>query len=182
MTVVATVSASGLRPALGQFRVVQADQSTAGILTPGGPALRVVAGPVLLKYAPPPNDPVLREFSLSLQVTDRSDLRGASIVLRARPTKRTGTYRWRSGPTRSSWRRGSTRPPSSRSGRNCPRRSGRSTEELDRGCRQAGQAPRRGLRGPDRGGAEEGPGRRDSRADGGLRRAGRRPRGAGRTY
>jgi len=77
MTVVATVTASGLRPALGQFRVIQADQSAAGVLTPGGPAVRVMAGPVLLKYSPPDNDPVLREFSLSLNVADRSDVAGS---------------------------------------------------------------------------------------------------------
>jgi serine/threonine protein kinase len=77
MTVLASVSAAGLRPALGQFRVVQADQSQAGLLAPGGPAVRVTAGPVLLKYVPPAGDPVLREFSLSLNVADRIDLTGS---------------------------------------------------------------------------------------------------------
>ncbi len=77
MTLLASVSAAGIRPALGQFRVVQADQSQAGLLAPGGPAIRVTAGPVLLKYIPPPGDPVLREFSVNLNVTDRADLTGS---------------------------------------------------------------------------------------------------------
>ena len=77
MTVLATVGAAGIRPALGRFKVVQADQSVAGMLTPGGAALRVMAGPLSLQYQPPANDPLLREFTINPTVSDRYDLAGS---------------------------------------------------------------------------------------------------------
>ncbi|MBV8881533.1 MAG: serine/threonine protein kinase, partial [Planctomycetaceae bacterium] len=77
MTVLATVSAAGLRPALGKFKVVQADQSVAGLLAPGEAALRVTAGPVQLQYQPPAGEPFLREFSIDVNVADRADLSGS---------------------------------------------------------------------------------------------------------
>src|SRR5262249_60321308 len=40
MIVIASVSASGGRPALGKFKVLQADQTSAGAPAPGGPAVR----------------------------------------------------------------------------------------------------------------------------------------------
>jgi len=77
MTVLASVGASAVRPALGKFKVVQADQKVAGTLAPGGPALRVTSGLISLQYQPPPNDPLLREFTVNLTVTDRYDLAGS---------------------------------------------------------------------------------------------------------
>jgi serine/threonine protein kinase len=80
MTVLAWVGAAAVHPALGRFKVVQADQSVAGMLSPGGPALRVTAGQVTLQYQPPPNEPLLREFSLNRTISDRYDL-GGSLYL-----------------------------------------------------------------------------------------------------
>ena len=77
MTLLATVSAAGLRPPVGRFKVVLADQSVAGSLAPGGPALRVAAGAVTLQYQPPANEPPLRPFSLNLTVSDRYELGGS---------------------------------------------------------------------------------------------------------
>jgi tetratricopeptide (TPR) repeat protein len=77
MTAIATVAAAGVRPAVGRFKVVQADGNVAGSLAPGGPAVRVTAGPVTLQYQPPSNDPILREFALDLRVSDRYELAGS---------------------------------------------------------------------------------------------------------
>jgi predicted Ser/Thr protein kinase len=77
MTVLATVGAGGVRPALGHFNVFLADQSAAGTLAPGGGTLRVTAGPLHLQYQPPANEPLLREFTVHLTVADRYDLAGS---------------------------------------------------------------------------------------------------------
>jgi hypothetical protein len=77
MTVLATVAATGVRPTVGRFKVVQADQSVAGLLVPGGPPLRVTSGPLSLRYQPPAGDPILREFTINANVPDRYELRGS---------------------------------------------------------------------------------------------------------
>jgi len=77
MIAMASVGAAALRPAVGQFKVVQADGSQGGSLTPGGAPLRVAAGPVSLRYTPPANDPMLREFTVDVNVTDRYELTGS---------------------------------------------------------------------------------------------------------
>jgi hypothetical protein len=77
MIELATVGAAAVRPAVGSFKVVQADQTPGGTLTPGGPPVRVLAGAVTLHYAPPGNDPLLREFTVNLSVSDRYELAGS---------------------------------------------------------------------------------------------------------
>jgi len=76
-TALAWISASGMRPGRGRFRVVQADQTQVDRLVPGGPPIRVMAGPVLVEYVPPSDDPLLHEFSVNLNVSDRSELSGS---------------------------------------------------------------------------------------------------------
>ncbi|HZE96038.1 MAG TPA: hypothetical protein VE981_03340, partial [Planctomycetota bacterium] len=79
----ASLSAASVRPAAGKFKVVQADQSVAGSLVPGGPPLQVTSGPVSLQYAPPANDPILREFTINLNVADRYELAGSLYLYSA---------------------------------------------------------------------------------------------------
>jgi serine/threonine protein kinase len=69
MIVLSSVSAKSVRPAVGKFRVVQADQTEAGFLTPGAAAsVKVLVGRVDLQFIPPANDPLLRDFSVPLTV------------------------------------------------------------------------------------------------------------------
>ncbi len=71
------VSVKSVRPPLGKFRVLLADQSEAGVLSSGGGAVvRVASGPLVLQFIPPANDPLLRDFSVPLTVKDPFDLGG----------------------------------------------------------------------------------------------------------
>jgi serine/threonine protein kinase len=70
MTVLTTVSAKAMRPMVGSFKVVQTDKSSAQTITPGGGPVTVAVGLVTLEYTPPPNDPLLRPFSLPLTVKE----------------------------------------------------------------------------------------------------------------
>jgi serine/threonine protein kinase len=73
----ALVTARSVRPPLGKFRVVQADMTEAGVLGSGSATpVRAVAGPLVLHFIPPENDPLLRDFSLPLSVKDSFDLGG----------------------------------------------------------------------------------------------------------
>jgi predicted Ser/Thr protein kinase len=76
MVVLTTVSAKAVRPAVGQFKVVQTDQNSAQTIVPGGSAVKVAVGPVTLQYVPPPNDAILRPFTLPITVKEPYELAG----------------------------------------------------------------------------------------------------------
>jgi serine/threonine protein kinase len=76
MVVLVTVSAKAVRPAVGKFRVQQADPSPVGDLIPGGTPVRVAAGLVTLHYTPPANDPLLRAFTIPLNLKGPYELAG----------------------------------------------------------------------------------------------------------
>jgi len=76
MVVLVTVSAKAVRPAVGKFRVQQAEPGTVPDLIPGGTPVRVAAGLVTLHYVPPPNDPILRAFTIPITVKQPYELAG----------------------------------------------------------------------------------------------------------
>jgi hypothetical protein len=76
MVVLVSVSAKAVRPAVGKFRVQQADPSPVADLIPGGNPVRVVAGLVTLHYTPPANDPILRAFTIPLNLKGPYELAG----------------------------------------------------------------------------------------------------------
>jgi hypothetical protein len=83
MTRVGTVIAATLRPSLGHFRILGPDGNPAGQLSAGGPPVQVVVGPVTLWYVPAPNDPVLREFTIKVDLAERFELAGNLYVVAA---------------------------------------------------------------------------------------------------
>ncbi len=75
MTVLAMVAVK-TRPALGHFTLLLADGTAVGQLLPNGPPLKAPAGPLLLRYSPAANAPVLKEFTLPIQAGERFELTG----------------------------------------------------------------------------------------------------------
>jgi hypothetical protein len=77
MALLSSVGAKSVRPAAGKFRVIQADQSEAGVLTPGvAVPVKVLAGKVVLQFVPPGDDPLLRDFTITLTVKEPYELAG----------------------------------------------------------------------------------------------------------
>jgi predicted Ser/Thr protein kinase len=75
-TVIVSVGAKAVRPAVGKFRVLEGDPNGTGELFPGGAPLRVKAGLLSLEYVPPPNDPLLRAFTVPLNLKESYELAG----------------------------------------------------------------------------------------------------------
>ncbi|HXG63301.1 MAG TPA: PEGA domain-containing protein, partial [Planctomycetota bacterium] len=89
MTRLASVSVA-TRPALGRFRA-EIPGGEAADVVPGGPPVRVPAGPVTLRYLPPGGDPLLREFSLAASPENgRYELSGNIYALCARAAEQSG--------------------------------------------------------------------------------------------
>src|SRR6185503_18552767 len=55
---------------------VQTDPGSAQTIVPGGGSVKVAVGPITLQYLPPPNDPILRPFTLAITVKDPYELAG----------------------------------------------------------------------------------------------------------
>jgi serine/threonine protein kinase len=76
MAVLVTLSAKAVHPAVGKFRIEHADPRPVADLLPGGAPVRLAAGPVTLHYKPPPNDPILRAFTIMLDLKGSYELAG----------------------------------------------------------------------------------------------------------
>jgi hypothetical protein len=76
MAVVVTLSAKAVHPAVGRFRIEHADPRPVADLAPGGDPVRLAAGPVTLHYSPPSNDPILRAFTIKLDLKGSYELAG----------------------------------------------------------------------------------------------------------
>jgi serine/threonine protein kinase/membrane-associated protease RseP (regulator of RpoE activity) len=83
MTAVASVSAT-VRPVMGHFILKHGDGTQALQVVPGAQAVRIPAGPVTLRYVPPPNDPLLREFTIAETVSVRYEVTGNLYFMSAR--------------------------------------------------------------------------------------------------
>lgn len=89
MTRLASVEVA-TRPPVGRFRV-EAGGGEAAEVIPGGPPVRLPAGPVTLRYLPPKGDSLLREFSLSVSTAGgRCEIAGNIYALSARAAEAAG--------------------------------------------------------------------------------------------
>jgi hypothetical protein len=87
-----SVTAKLVRPPVGKFRVLLADQSEAGVLSSGSTgAVRVAAGTLTLQFVPPANDPLLRDFLVPVTVKEDFDLRGNLYQYAGEAHKNAGT-------------------------------------------------------------------------------------------
>jgi predicted Ser/Thr protein kinase len=85
MSALGTVSAL-MRPPIGRFKV----EPAGGEIPADGTKLRVPLGPVVLRYVPPPGDPLLREFTHAATLTDAVEFAGNLYLLSARAAEEKG--------------------------------------------------------------------------------------------
>jgi serine/threonine protein kinase len=83
MAAIASVSAR-VRPPEGHFILKYGDGSQPVQIVPGGQAVRIPAGPITLRFVPPPTNPFLREFVIADTASERYELTGNLYLLSAK--------------------------------------------------------------------------------------------------